>query len=453
MTERPVGGRGPDPRWRWRTDRHEMEVEVNPMKTIMCALACVAFVPWPVIGATQPSPRVDPERRTPAEVQSDYAAALAELETRYSHLPAEPEEDHSSLAAALNRAWALAGEWASLFLEEHGDASPEEVVAAVQRLTLPCLGPVQDCHRGYGLQATAVRLATTHALAAGPAYAITANYELFGTFFVVARKAQQPFRVMWNIKDVAARHRAAADELGFWASYDCYAGSGPLVGRALPLPADSSGHPRFYVDAEEVVGFGGTSAFQVSIWSWDGQQATPLFIHSYLSSLDTPGGVVFDGKLLRIATKEQWRTLWSCGQCNEPVGEWTVRITPQGVEDLGHRQLVPELELVDELYFRIERQEPADELAASPVIEQLAQAVDDWSEEQPPASAASEKKDDDDGLLMAMLMGWRVDHISTGSRLCLALLDGPGSYVYTMVRRDGRLFVTAVEEVNSLCGK
>ncbi len=61
----------------------------------------------------------------------------------------------------------------------------------------------------------------------------------------------------------------------------------------------------------------------------------------------------------------------SCGSCPEPEGEWKIRVTPYGVTDLGRRQLVPELELVDTLYYRIQRRRATNDVAAPRVAGEL----------------------------------------------------------------------------------
>jgi hypothetical protein len=248
---------------------------------------------------------------------------------------------------------------------------------------------------------------------------------------VVGREAKGAYEVLWDVKQVAAQHAAAGDQLGYWAYYGSAWGDGPLIGQVWPLPTDAHGRPRFYVNAYAAALAGGTSSFQLSIWSWDGREARPLLVDSYLASFDTRGGVTFDGTVLRVATKESFKTFYSCGQCAEPVGEWRVRVTPEGVEDRGRRHVVAELQLVDELYDRLGRRAPAAELATPAVI----------------AALTDEMGDD----LRGMLMGWSLQRKGEATELCLSILDGPGTYVFTIVQRHGRPYVTGVRPLNSLC--
>ena len=43
--------------------------------------------------------------------------------------------------------------------------------------------------------------------------------------------------------------------------------------------------------------------------------------------------------------------------------DWKFRITPEEIVDLGRQPLVPELNRIDELFYRIQRRLPTNELA------------------------------------------------------------------------------------------
>jgi hypothetical protein len=141
------------------------------------------------------------------------------------------------------------------------------------------------------------------------------------------------------------------------------------INKVLLLSPSVDGHPRFLVDAYQSAE-GGTTLAQLSIWEWDGPEAKPLLIELYHYAADF-GGLRFDGKQLRIATKEDLATLFSCGMCPEPRALWTVRVTPTGVQDLGRRFLKPEFQWADELLTRIENGEDTTNLAETKVVEAL----------------------------------------------------------------------------------
>jgi O-phosphoseryl-tRNA(Cys) synthetase len=54
--------------------------------------------------------------------------------------------------------------------------------------------------------------------------------------------------------------------------------------------------------------------------------------------------------------------------CPEPKGVWTIRISPDGVKDLGHRFLDPEIQWADELLSRIAKGKNTDDLAELNVV-------------------------------------------------------------------------------------
>lgn len=245
----------------------------------------------------------------------------------------------------LDRAWRTIGEHTAAFLAAHPHASPSEVKAEIESLN----GNQQEGE--YQLRAAAVRLGDD-------AYAVSARYERTGTFFVVAGG-----RVRWNIKDLAARHVKRRDEISGWNWIDFSWGAGPLVGEVKALPPGRNGHPRFYVDATEAVAAGGTWPSQISIWEWNGREAVPLLVRSYSISFETPA-VTLAGDTLTIPTKGRFKSFSTCGQCVEPEVIWTLRVTPDGVRDLGRVHKVPELQVVDELFDRVIHHKSTRDLAA-----------------------------------------------------------------------------------------
>jgi hypothetical protein len=190
------------------------------------------------------------------------------------------------------------------------------------------------------------------------------------------------------------------------------------------LPPTAGGHPRFRVEGEQSQAAGVTMAGQLSIWEWDGTRALQLLAQDYLWVADeqTPP-IQFDGHLIRVHTKEMMHYLFVTEPEYESEGEWTVRVTPQGVQDLGVRKLHPEVDLIDELYDRIANRQPATDLASPNVIAQL-------------SKGACIGKD-----CLSELFDWKLQ----GSKLCLA--DGvTNRHVFTLSREGGKLFVTGVQD-------
>jgi len=91
-------------------------------------------------------------------------------------------------------------------------------------------------------------------------------------------------------------------------------------------------------------------------------------IERYYFSYES-GILRYDGQTIRVTTKEaELRSLSSCGGCNDPRGVWTIRITPAGVQNLGHRFLRPEFKWTDDLLSAIEQGQDASELASPAVL-------------------------------------------------------------------------------------
>jgi len=103
---------------------------------------------------------------------------------------------------------------------------------------------------------------------------------------------------------------------------------------------------------------------------WDGREAKPLLVEKYNFSYDE-GEFHFDGRTVRITTKEEVRTLYSCGGCPDPRGIWKIRITSVGVKDLGHRFEKPELKWADSLLTKLENREDVKDLASPGVVKVL----------------------------------------------------------------------------------
>jgi len=93
-------------------------------------------------------------------------------------------------------------------------------------------------------------------------------------------------------------------------------------------------------------------------------------------------------------------------------GEWAIRITSRNVEDLCHRRLTPELDLIDDLYYRIQRRMPVSNMAAPDVIEELTDSIDDIRDD---ASVTN------DYALLGMIMDWKVEHQDQHMRVCLSV--------------------------------
>ncbi|HWG75440.1 MAG TPA: DUF6794 domain-containing protein [Steroidobacteraceae bacterium] len=134
------------------------------------------------------------------------------------------------------------------------------------------------------------------------------------------------------------------------------------------LPPDAHGLPRFYVQAVYAQSGGATRDSQLSVWRWDGRTATPIYVTSFATGGDAEGqGVSVDGDTLRIGTKSEFKALWSCGSCDGRQIARRLRLLPDDhVDDLGTMSLVPELDVIDEVYSDIRDGRASEELVSAP---------------------------------------------------------------------------------------
>jgi hypothetical protein len=309
--------------------------------------------------------------------------------------------------ALLDLEWALLADWVVAYLNNHRLATAREMDAALHELDGDLYHSVIELR--------------PHT------FVVAANRVEIGTFFIVSESSGE-YRLVWNVKDFAATHDGQGDDLSHWSAH----AKGALFGKVAPLFDDENGNSRFYVNAI-YQGEGFTVGKQLSIWEWDGATATPILTGNYAYFLDSIADVTFDGKLLRAYTKvDNFKTFFSCGGCPEPPGEWTIRVTSRGVEDLGRRLLSPELDLVDNLFYRIQRRMPASDMASADVIEDLTDAIDDIRED---------KSVTNDYSPLGMLMDWKVERKDQHMRICIET-DNLGLYLFTLVQRNRRWVFT-----------
>jgi hypothetical protein len=275
------------------------------------------------------------------------------------------------LPKAFDQIWSLMADWVVTYLENTPNASPEHVAKKLEELDPPreCANTDIKCWDEYHIDATAVQLAEGDQAA----YAVSVNLHVSGTFFIVQRKSADKFQAVWNIKELATKHYASRDEIGYWAHMGFSYIDGPLIGHVSMLSPGNKGVPRFLIDA---MAFTMRSEFpkQVSIWEWNGQEAIPLLIKSYRSTINT-GEIAFDGRFLKIPTKEDYKTFFSSSMGPEAKVIWTVKVGLGGIEDLGKIHETPELQWMDQLWSRLLSGKKAEDMASPQVIGILKQII------------------------------------------------------------------------------
>ncbi len=344
-----------------------------------------------------------------SQIRQEYLQAKRTVSAHFDGFSVDGDPDATS---ALDREWSLLSEWVAQLLNTSKHAGAKEIKSAIHSLD-PDLG------------SEAIEL-DHHT------YVVAARDNEFGTVWLVSREANTG-RVAWSIKDYAAE-QSQAGNISNWsaknASWNHGRRSGPLYATLGKLPSDANGNPRFYIDGTYAQWGGGTLGGQLSIWEWNGSNVNLLMAKEYLYYLDG-GEISLHGELLQIHTKETFKTFFSCEECGEPDAEWTIRVSRQGVDDLGSRRLVPELDLVDELFARLENNASIADIAAPDVVT------------SPSVDAIREQLVSDPGQFSAgMLDGWKIKRIGSDSRLCVSL--DVGRYVYSFSRPDGQLHLTGI---------
>jgi hypothetical protein len=351
-------------------------------------------------------------------------ADVADKETAYT-LAAEHVQKHSDNFwldgseegdRALDRAWNLLAEWTAAYLNEHPGATPKRVKRAAP---------------GGDLQI----------LPLGPrTMLVSANVgDGFGTIFIVDG-TRGAFHPVWSIRQRAGRE--AFPRLDAWtakgATEDCrkavgdvdWGRCGPLQGNVARLPDDAQGHPRFYVEATYAQMAETTVGAQISFWTWTGSTAEPQFVKRYTYNFEDQSTRFKDGKLT-IRSTDYYRSFFSCGTCIGRQMNWSLRVGPQQIEDLGAIPVIPELDALDELLARAARHQPADDLAAPEVITLAASVMD----------GAYHDNTDHNYISAGMMEDTSVRPHGERTLVCLQT-DDAGTFKLTMERRGAGFFIS-----------
>jgi|GEM_PF-1164842 len=360
--------------------------------------SCFRHLPVLVLILLVPSP-LTAAARNPKVIKTEYAAAITHLDQTCDWQFCRDRE--------LRQAWALAGEWLAAYLDAHPAALPTDLEASLADL---------DPHSANGEASDGVTPLRRATLALGKGdFLVALQYFETGTFFVVGQSQNGGARVKWSI-DPYASSFAAPSSLRCWkVGGDC----GPLYARIVSLPPTQRGRPRFYVDAG-YAGNGMTIGAQTSVWVWTGTAAKPLAVIGYAEMIDDDRKIELKDSSLTVPIKEVPEGFYTAGADAEPKGLWTLRLTGDGVRDLGHHWSSPELHWLDRLFAAVEGGHDATDLAAPEVIRQLKLHAED---------------------LRGMLMNWSVKR---GPATVLQAAIEDAIYSFTLTRRGNSLYAAAV---------
>jgi hypothetical protein len=128
------------------------------------------------------------------------------------------------------------------------------------------------------------------------------------------------------------------------------------------------------------------------------------------------------------------KTLFECCACDDTAAVWTIRLTPNGVEDRGRRYLNPEFEEIDRLFYRTLRGEDVSALAAPEVASALQEVL------------KRSCRLNEGSYSLGMINGWRTVHKDNESVFSLSIdLD----FTFRIGSRNGRPFVLEMSSPDS----
>jgi hypothetical protein len=335
----------------------------------------------------------------------------------------QPQEEETACTRAVDRLWELLRQAAVGYLSSHPKASAREVEADLATRV------EADDERP-----SAVRLT-------GDAVAVAITWGFYGDAFIVSRAPGEPFAVTWDLRALAAQGPPDG-ELAVWSYAEPGVHSGPLGGQVLALPPTRSGRPRFLVDAFQHAQMGLEVPGQVSVWEWTGGEARPELIKTFVTS----GGsrARLRGDRVLVHTKEMLETLYTCGSCDDPQGTWTLRITPDGVTDLGHALDQPLLKFVDDLLVRVVRRQDTSAVASPRARAKLDEVIAGVLQEYVELANGLEAPRVDE-LRLGMIMSWKVT--AHGKQRRIDLETDRIHLMFTLAQRAGKPYVTGVRDL------
>jgi hypothetical protein len=294
-----------------------------------------------------------------AAIKKEHAAVSADLS---AHSDGFSIDDTPLASTLLDRKWSLEAAWVVAYLNAHSSATADQLKAAISELDKDLESDIILLGKGT--------------------YGVATQKGEIGNAFLVASDGKR-FRVVWNAKDSMPSAIQKSKLLGAWSATaargcrehrkeDDWLECGPVYGRFGRLPDDQMKRRRFYLDASYAEIAGLTVAAQLSVWTWDGSILQPQFIGNYSYYIDPPegtqaDGLQADGESLRFRVRDEYRTFSTYGEDEGRPMDWTLKVTPAGIEDLGKTPVVSELETIDELFYRVARSKPTNDIATPQV--------------------------------------------------------------------------------------
>ncbi len=339
-------------------------------------------------------------------------------------------DDSKDGVSALEQMWNASAQAAIEVLAVQPGASASDLHAALCKLP----SSVGDCGKKEG--------SSNSVVAIGPHLFLASQFnDEAGTVFIVGFRGEKP-ALLWDINNGTPQTVDTRDLLGAWRaarageqcrkqdSGDPPATCGPLYAEIGMLPPDTAGKPRFYVDAEYAQIMGATSGHQTSVWRWDGDSATLLWINWHNFVLGQKIGTEFAHGVLAIGEKDEFQSFYGCGACEARQMIQRVQITPTGIVDIGTTSTTPELDLIDELFWRLANNQSTAEIATPEVSRLLRPQILSAREES--------KKVDPTWFSVGMLGDVSVHRTGDIERVCFTADDIGRMYFTIQINAAGK---------------
>ncbi len=348
--------------------------------------------------------------QTPEQRYDEAAAVLAKgcLGTGCDFGISTPKEQ-----AALQAVWESTQAWTVAFLNSHPGLRGEKLqTELLNRSGTVAPADIQPLVPGL--------------------FAVFAQYGEMGNVFLVREQAGR-FSVTWDIRNA----RDDAEQFPVLRAWrddqvreECRQTDGPSVANCGPLfadtirmlPPDTQGRTRFYLNATYAQAAETTVGGQLSIWLLDGTTPKIVWAKRYAYNFEDVSWKR-DGDLLKIRATDWWHTLFACGSCIGRQMDWTIRIRPDRVDDLGMKPVVPELDTFDDLAWRIFKGKNVDELATPEVASVMRKFVAAEKTREDELAAEAKDKPDPDWFSFGMLEGYTLRKVPGGSELCVGTDD------------------------------
>ena len=375
--------------------------------------------------------------------ETRYAEALAALDAKCDQFCGYGINDSPEERTALDALWDATQDWTVAYLNAHPKTG-------LHRLNIALFNR-------HSHDRTNVAPNTIVELEPG-LYGVLASWEWTGNVFLV-EKRDTGFVVAWDIRKADP---GAFPVLQAWrtenAHNDCEPGGlanhdncGPIIGDEIKLlPSDSQGHLRFALMATYGQLTETTIGGQLSIWTLDGDTPRIQWAKPYLYNFEDVSWR-FRGDQVIIRATDWWHTLFACGTCIGRQMDWTLRIRPDGIDDLGMTPRVPELDAFDELAYRIFKGKNTDDLAVPEVRARLAALVNALKAQDEELAKAAKDTSSDPNLFFFGMFDYKVRKMTDGTELSLNTDDleqlGVNSIRIRFTRRDGRLYAVDLTQI------